>query len=44
LLNKLETKGHTIVDVEFEFTLDAIIKRAEDALGSAGDRTKRGQK
>jgi AcrR family transcriptional regulator len=44
LLNKLETKGHTIVGVEFEFTLDAIIKRAEDALASAGERNKRGQK
>ena len=44
LLNKLETKGHTIVDVEFEFTLDAIVKRAEDVLTSPGVRNKRGQK
>ena len=42
LLNKLETKGHTIVDVEFEFTLDAIIKRAEDLLASPGGRNRRG--
>ena len=39
LLNQLETKGHTIVDVEFEFTLDAIIARAEHVLASAPTRT-----
>jgi AcrR family transcriptional regulator len=44
LLNELETKGHSIVDVEFEFTLDAIIKRAEDAHASAGGRKERAAK
>jgi len=42
LLNKLETKGHTIDDGEFEFTLDAIIARAEHVLASAARRTTRG--
>jgi AcrR family transcriptional regulator len=44
LLNQLETKGHTIVDVEFEFTLDALIERAERVLASAPTRTARGPK
>jgi AcrR family transcriptional regulator len=44
LLNQLETKGHTIVDVEFDFTLDAIIERAERVLASAPRRTARGPK
>jgi hypothetical protein len=44
LLNKLETKGHTIDDVEFEFTLDALIERAEHVLASAATRTARGAK
>jgi len=44
LLNKLETKGHTIDDVEFEFTLDALIERAERVLASAPTRTGRGAK
>ncbi len=44
LLNQLETKGHTIVDVEFEFTLDAIIERAERVLASAPARLARGTK
>ncbi|WAC90140.1 TetR family transcriptional regulator [Mycobacterium sp. Aquia_213] len=44
LLNKLETKGHTIDDVEFEFTLDAIIKRADDGLALAAKRNERGAK
>ena len=44
LLNKLETKGHTIDDVEFEFTLDAIIERAEDVLALAARRNERGAK
>ncbi len=44
LLNQLETKGHTIDDVEFEFTLDALIERAEDILASAARRTTRGAK
>ena len=38
---KLETKGHTIDDVEFEFTLDAIIERAERVLASVPTRTAR---
>ena len=41
LLNQLETKGHTIDDVEFEFTLDAIIERAEDVLAATMRRTTR---
>lgn len=32
LLNELEYKGHSIVGLEFEFTLDAIIARAESLL------------
>jgi AcrR family transcriptional regulator len=44
LLNQLETKGHTIDDVEFEFTLDAIIERAERVLTSAPTRTASGPK
>jgi AcrR family transcriptional regulator len=44
LLNKLETKGHRIDDGEFEFTLDAIIERAEDVLAAAARRTTRGAK
>jgi len=44
LLNQLETKGHRIDDVEFEFTLDAILDRAERVLASAPTRTARGPK
>lgn len=44
LLNQLETKGHTIDDVEFEFTLDAIIEHAEDVLAATVRRTTRGAK
>jgi AcrR family transcriptional regulator len=44
LLNKLETKGHTIDDVEFEFTLDAIIERADNGLALSARRNERGAK
>jgi AcrR family transcriptional regulator len=38
LLNELEYKGHSIDALEFEFTLDAIITRAEYVLAESGKK------
>ena len=38
LLNELEYKGHSIDGLEFEFTLEAIITRAENVLAQSGKK------
>jgi AcrR family transcriptional regulator len=38
LLNELEYKGHSIDGLEFEFTLEAIISRAESILAQPGKK------
>jgi hypothetical protein len=38
LLNELEYKGHSIDGLEFEFTLEAIINRAESILEQSGKK------
>ena len=38
LLNELEYKGHSIDGLEFEFTLEAIIARAESVLAQSGKK------
>jgi hypothetical protein len=38
LLNELEYKGHSIAGLEFEFTLEAIITRAESVLAQPGKK------
>ena len=41
LLNELEYNGHSIVDLEFEFTLDAIIASAERVLARSGKKPRK---
>jgi AcrR family transcriptional regulator len=38
LLNELEYKGHSIDSLEFEFTLEAVITRAESLLAQPGNK------
>ena len=38
LLNELEYKGHSIDGLEFEFTLEAIITKAENVLAQSGKK------
>jgi hypothetical protein len=41
LLRELEYKGHSIDGIEFEFTLEAIIARAEDILAGSEKKSTR---
>ena len=40
LLHELEYRGHLIDDLEFEFTLDSIIKNAENLLARTGSKAR----